>query len=108
MKTKELSLLQRGTLSHVKGPCCLMLYNSKKPDMHMYETIFGFDVNISLFPFQVLHACWPTNRLPPLESIISLSRKINAWLKKDSSRVIVIHCQVSLFILLKIYFNWPF
>ncbi|XP_032241526.2 cyclin-G-associated kinase isoform X2 [Nematostella vectensis] len=41
---------------------------------------------------RVLHQCWPVNRLPPLESIISLCRKIFVWLKKDSSRVIVIHC----------------
>ena len=34
------------------------------------------------------------HRLPPLEKLLSLCRKMYSWLKTDKKHVIVIHCQV--------------
>ncbi|XP_031568083.1 cyclin-G-associated kinase-like [Actinia tenebrosa] len=65
----------------------------KYPDRYFVINISPRKYRTEKLSTRVLHACWPTNRLPSLESMISLCRKINAWLKKDSSRVIVIHCQ---------------
>ncbi|KAL9950314.1 hypothetical protein ACROYT_G042795 [Oculina patagonica] len=42
---------------------------------------------------RVINCCLVGHRLPPLEKLISLCRKINSWLKTDRKHVVVIHCQ---------------
>ncbi|KAJ7388894.1 hypothetical protein OS493_035041 [Desmophyllum pertusum] len=42
---------------------------------------------------RVINCCLVGHRLPPLERLISLCRKINSWLKTDRKHVVVIHCQ---------------
>lgn len=42
---------------------------------------------------RVVNCCLVGHRLPPLEKLISLCRKILSWLKTDKKHVVVIHCQ---------------
>lgn len=52
------------------------------------------NVFIIITLFKVINCCLVGHRLPPLEKLISLCRKINSWLKTDRKHVVVIHCQV--------------
>ena len=45
--------------------------------------------------FQVINCCLVGHRLPPLEKLISLCRKIHSWLKTNKKHVVIIHCQVN-------------
>lgn len=42
---------------------------------------------------RVVNCCLVGHRLPPLEKLISLCRKIHSWLKADKRHVVLIHCQ---------------
>lgn len=42
---------------------------------------------------RVVNCCLVGHRLPPLEKLISLCRKIHSWLKSNQKHVVIIHCQ---------------